>query len=93
MGRWGGENRRYATIKFILYTVFGSVFIFIGTVYTAVISYGANGALAVDFDSLANLTLSSSQSKTLFFVFRAFWDHPGPPNSHRSSPGPFLDTI
>ena len=32
MGIWGGENRRYATIKFILYTVFGSVFIFIGTV-------------------------------------------------------------
>ena len=69
MGIWGGENRRYATIKFILYTVFGSVFIFIGTVYTAVISYGANGALAVDFDSLANLTLTSSQSKTLFLLF------------------------
>ena len=69
MGIWGGENRRYATIKFILYTVFGSVFIFIGTVYTAVISYGVNGSLAVDFDSLASLALTSSQSKTLFLLF------------------------
>ena len=25
MGIWGGSNRRYATIKFILYTVFGSI--------------------------------------------------------------------
>ena len=55
MGIWGGENRRYATIKFILYTVFGSVFIFIGTVYTAVISYGFNGRLAVDFETLSSL--------------------------------------
>ena len=69
MGIWGGENRRYATIKFILYTVFGSVFIFIGTVYTAVISYGTNRALALDFDSLANLDFSSSQSSTLFLLF------------------------
>ena len=38
MGVWGGENRRYATIKFIIYTVFGSIFIFIGTVYTGVIT-------------------------------------------------------
>ena len=69
MGIWGGENRRYATIKFILYTVFGSVFIFIGTVYTSVISYGFNGSLAVDFDTLSNLALTSSQSKTLFLLF------------------------
>ena len=69
MGIWGGENRRYATIKFILYTVFGSVFIFIGTVYTAVISYGTNRALALDFDTLANLEFSSSQSRTLFLLF------------------------
>ena len=69
MGIWGGENRRYATIKFILYTVFGSVFIFIGTVYTAVLSFGVNGRLAVDFESLSSLSLLESQSKTLFLLF------------------------
>ena len=69
MGIWGGENRRYATIKFILYTVFGSVFIFIGTVYTAVLSFGVNGSLAVDFETLSSLSLLESQSKTLFLLF------------------------
>ena len=69
MGIWGGENRRYATIKFILYTVFGSIFIFIGTIYTAVISYGINGRLAVDFETLSILEISASQSKTLFLLF------------------------
>ena len=69
MGIWGGENRRYATIKFILYTVFGSVFIFIGTVYTAVISYGVNGKFSVDFETLSLLSLLESQSKTLFLLF------------------------
>ncbi len=69
MGIWGGENRRYATIKFILYTVFGSIFIFIGTVYTAVLSYRVNGKLAVDFETLASLILLESQSRTLFLLF------------------------
>ncbi len=69
MGIWGGDNRRYATIKFILYTVFGSIFIFIGTVYTAVISYGVNARLAVDFETLSTLQISASQSKTLFLLF------------------------
>ncbi len=37
MGIWGGSNKRYATIKFILYTVFGSIFILAGTIYTGVL--------------------------------------------------------
>lgn len=69
MGIWGGENRKYATIKFIIYTVFGSIFIFIGTVYVAIISYSYNGKLAVDFETLGNLNLTLTQSKVLFLLF------------------------
>ena len=69
MGIWGGENRKYATIKFIIYTVFGSVFIFIGTVYAGVISYGATGRLALDFATLSSLTFTSEQSRVLFLMF------------------------
>ena len=29
IGVWGGENREYAAIKFLLYTLFGSVFILV----------------------------------------------------------------
>ena len=69
MGIWGGENRRYATIKFIIYTVFGSIFIFIGTVYAGVISYSQTGILALDFVTLSNISLTSEQSKALFLLF------------------------
>ena len=69
MGIWGGENRRYATIKFIIYTVFGSIFIFIGTVYAGVISYSQTGTLALDYLTLTNLSFTQEQSKALFLLF------------------------
>ena len=69
MGIWGGDNRRYATIKFIIYTVFGSIFIFIGTVYAGVISYSQTGTLALDYVTLSNLTFTTQQSKALFLLF------------------------
>ena len=34
IGVWGGDNRKYATIKLILYRVFGSIFLFAGVSYT-----------------------------------------------------------
>ena len=33
IGIWGGENRKYATIKFFLYTLFGSVLMLISIIY------------------------------------------------------------
>ena len=69
MGIWGGENRRYATIKFIIYTVFGSVFILAGTIYTGVLSYETSGAFNLDFDSIKTMSITRSQSKVLFLLF------------------------
>ncbi len=36
IGVWGGPNRIYATIKFFLYTFFGSVFMLIALIYMAI---------------------------------------------------------
>lgn len=36
IGIWGGPNRVYATIKFFLYTFFGSVFMLIALIYMAI---------------------------------------------------------
>ena len=69
MGIWGGENRRYATIKFILYTVFGSIFILAGTIFTGVLSYKSFGVFALDFQTIANMTFTENQSKLLFLLF------------------------
>ncbi len=33
IGIWGGPNRVYATIKFFLYTFFGSVFMLVALIY------------------------------------------------------------
>ena len=69
MGIWGGANRRYATIKFILYTVFGSIFILAGTIYTGVLSYISSGKFALDFESIAAMSITTRQSEILFLLF------------------------
>ena len=52
IGIWGGTNRKYATIKFFLYTLFGSVLMLISILYLAKLS----GSFEIkDFYSL-NLT-------------------------------------
>src|SRR5262249_23950952 len=43
IGVWGGPNREYAAIKFLLYTLFGSVFILVAVL----ILYFGGGAVAV----------------------------------------------
>ena len=49
IGIWGGENRKYATIKFFLYTLFGSVLMLISIIYLANL---ANSFEIRDFYSL-----------------------------------------
>jgi NADH:ubiquinone oxidoreductase subunit 4 (chain M) len=62
-GIWGGSNRRNATIKLILYTVFGSIFILAGTIYTGVLSYISSGKFALEFESIASMSITTSQSE------------------------------
>jgi len=38
IGIWGGENRKYATIKFFLYTLFGSVLMLISIIYLSTLA-------------------------------------------------------
>ena len=69
IGLWGGKNRKYATIKFILYTVFGSVFMFAGVVLVGLLVAQQFGRLAFDFETVSNLVLSIEQQKILFLLF------------------------
>ena len=43
IGIWGGDNRVYATMKFFLYTFFGSVFMLISLIYM----YSQGGSFAI----------------------------------------------
>lgn len=63
IGIWGGENRKYATIKFFLYTLFGSVLMLISIIYLANL---ANSFAIRDFYSL---TLSFEEELLILLAF------------------------
>ncbi|MBL8272181.1 MAG: NADH-quinone oxidoreductase subunit M [Xanthomonadales bacterium] len=63
IGVWGGPRRVYATIKFFLYTFFGSIFMLVGLAYL----YMQAGSF--DLDELARLPLSATEQAWLFFSF------------------------
>ncbi len=63
IGIWGGPRRVYATIKFFIYTFFGSIFMLVGLIYL----YMKGGSWALS--DLAVLPLSATEQMWLFFAF------------------------
>jgi NADH-quinone oxidoreductase subunit M len=63
IGVWGGPNRVYATIKFFLYTFFGSVFMLVALIYM----YLKSGSFSIlDFHFLS---LSMTEQVLIFIAF------------------------
>ncbi len=71
IGIWGGENRVYAAIKFVLYTMAGSLLMLVAILYL----FYANGATTFDLPRLAHnlasgaLRLTSAEETWLFLAF------------------------
>jgi len=63
IGVWGGPNRVYATIKFFIYTFFGSVFMLIALIYL----YMKGGTFNIA--EMAAIPLSLTEQIWLFFAF------------------------
>ncbi len=63
IGIWGGPNRVYATVKFFLYTFFGSVFMLVGLIWL----YLQAGTF--DIQSLHELPLGLTAQVWLFLAF------------------------
>lgn len=63
IGIWGGPNRVYATIKFFLYTFFGSVFMLVALIYM----YRVGSSFAV-----LDLHILKLDQKEQLFIFLAF---------------------
>ncbi len=63
IGIWGGPNRVYATIKFFLYTLFGSVFLLLALLYLHHVSASFS---ILDFQQVS---LSMQQQIYLFLAF------------------------
>lgn len=58
IGIWGGENRVYATVKFFLYTMFGSVLLLIGIVWLGFLAAPQLGMFSTDLIALKSVSLN-----------------------------------
>jgi NADH-quinone oxidoreductase subunit M len=89
IGVWGGSNRVYAAIKFVLFTLAGSVFMLVGII---VLVQAAGGTF--DFRTLAETRLPPGLQLWLFFAFFAafavkvpmFPFHTWLPDAHTEAP-------
>ncbi len=92
---WGYENRRYAATKFFLYTMFGSAFMLVGVISTAVLH--ARGGHPLTFDLVKIAADPSIPTQTARWLFLSFaiafavkvplWPlHTWLPDAHTQSP-------
>jgi NADH-quinone oxidoreductase subunit M len=71
---WGHDNRRYAAMKFFLFTMAGSAFLFVGILSVAFLHRSAEGFLTFDAQVLTEWSsgsgaLSAGTAKWLFMAF------------------------
>jgi NADH-quinone oxidoreductase subunit M len=71
IGIWGGERRIYASLKFFIYTMVGSILMLVGIIYLGIQS-GSPITGAPDFSYAAALQLSLSPAAS-FWLFGAFF--------------------
>lgn len=69
IGLWGGKRRRYATIKFFLYTMAGSALMLVGILYLAAANAQAGMGFTFDLLTLYHLELSPQAQFWLFLAF------------------------
>lgn len=64
IGMWGGPNRVYATVKFFLYTLLGSVLMLVALLYMYF-----KGGHSFDIQTLYSLKLSMTEQVLIFLAF------------------------
>ena len=69
IGIWGGENRLYATVKFVLYTMAGSALMLVAIFALYALHQRFSGQLSFDLIDLYRVPLSPRQQKWLFLAF------------------------
>jgi len=69
IGIWGGANRRYAAIKFLLYTMAGSVFMLVAIIAMAVFTGAYGNEMSFDIKVWMNVPIPVNIQKWLFAAF------------------------
>jgi NADH-quinone oxidoreductase subunit M len=69
IGIWGGKERIYASLKFFLYTMVGSLLMFVAIVYVAFAYQQLSGVYTFDIRKLTELVLDGKTQLVLFLAF------------------------
>jgi NADH-quinone oxidoreductase subunit M len=69
IGIWGGERRIYATLKFVLYTAFGSILMLAAVIYLVWSLHDATGVISFAFADLYQTRLPVSVQTWLLAAF------------------------
>jgi len=69
IGIWGGERRIYATVKFFLFTMFGSAFLLVAILFLYARSGSLPGGPTFDVRQLVHLSLATTTARWLFLAF------------------------
>jgi len=97
IGIWGGPNRVYAAVKFILYTLAGSLLMLVAILALYFLHGSATGAYTFDLPVLARYVVPSGRVQNLMFLAFALafaikvpmWPfHTWLPDAHTEAPTP-----
>ncbi len=69
IGIWGGERRLYAAIKFVIYTLVGSLLMLVAILYLYTQYKAATGNTSFDYTQLSHLTLPFGPQLACFLAF------------------------
>ncbi len=94
IGIWGGHNRIYATTKFFIYTVFGSLLLLASIIYTGILYHETFGVWSFSIIDWYDLPIPASTQMWLFagfclaFAIKApmFPFHTWLPDAHYEAP-------
>ena len=69
IGVWGGDRRVYAAVKFVLYTMAGSLLMLVGIIFLATRNFQVTQSLTFDLLRIAHLHLPYDEQMWLFLAF------------------------
>src|SRR5207237_1057639 len=69
IGVWGGDRRLYAAIKFVIYTMVGSLLMLVAILYLYIKVHEATGAWSFAYADMQKLVLTSTEQIACFAAF------------------------
>ncbi len=69
IGIWGGDRRLYASIKFVIYTMVGSLLMLVAILYLYAQFHAVTGTYSFDYAQLSHLTLPAGPQMLCFAAF------------------------